>query len=183
MINESQPTPPVNPNESASSTPSGEVQTKKVLGEKETDGNAGGAPKQKELSVILDEMEQRANDYRIPKWPWIVDHDPAYECGPHALSGLAMILAPEDDSRLPWPPARLLEWPTAKFIAAARSDVPALCAALRELEEAIDYAAGELQLRLPMATSIDVLDSAIKKAASILSEQTRRAEDSVQKGN
>lgn len=91
-----------------------------------------------EFSNLLNLIEQRAIDPRVPKGPWVTDHDSAGECGPHAHSGLAMVLAPQDDSKLPWPPARLLEWPTAEFIAAARSDVPALVKALRRALAFID---------------------------------------------
>lgn len=122
-----------------------------------------------ELGVLLDRIEQRANDYRIPKGPWVVDHDSAEECGPHAHSGLAIVLAPQDDSKLPWPPARLLEWPTAKFIAAARSDVPALVKALRQFEEAADFVAHELQRSQPHSICISVLDDTIRAIAQLLS--------------
>lgn len=84
---------------------------------------------QKSLSVILDEIEARAS--KATPGPWVVTHDAALECGPHARSGLAMIASLKDDSKFPWPPARLCEWPTARFIAASRSDVPKLVKALR----------------------------------------------------
>lgn len=93
---------------------------------------------QKTLTDLLDQIESRANDIHVPKGPWIVVPDDAEECGPHAHSGLAMILAPKDDAKIPWPPARLLEWPTAHFIAAARNDRPALVKALRRAVNGIE---------------------------------------------
>jgi hypothetical protein len=62
---------------------------------------------------------------KVPEDPWFVDADVAEECGPHRHSGLALVDTGRESD---WPIARLCEWHTAKFIAAAPSIVRELLA-------------------------------------------------------
>lgn len=62
--------------------------------------------------------------------PWFVGADKAEECGPHANSGLSLVDTGRSND---WTVARLCEWPTAEFIAQARTDLPRLSQALRAL--------------------------------------------------
>lgn len=93
---------------------------------------------QKSLSVILDEIEHRANN--AIEGPWFTAND-NLEAGPHTSSGLALIETGRNED---WWPARLCEWPTAEFIAAARNDVPRLVKALRR---ALDYCPEHLDVQ------------------------------------
>jgi hypothetical protein len=71
---------------------------------------------------------------KVPEPPWFVDSDEAKECGPHSYSGLALV----DTGRTSeWPIARLCEWPTANFIAAAPEIVRQLLAENAELRQII----------------------------------------------
>lgn len=83
------------------------------------------------LNERLDEIEQRAN--KAIEGPWFTAGDDL-EAGPHTNSGLALIETGRNED---WWPARLCEWPTAEFIASARTDVPALHAVVQHLRKCI----------------------------------------------
>lgn len=55
--------------------------------------------------------------------PYFVSVDDADDCPDHQNSGLAMI---DTGRQHDWPVARLCEWPTAKYIAAAGDALPTL---------------------------------------------------------
>lgn len=96
---------------------------------------------------ILDELnaiESRAR--AATAGPYFVSADEATDCPDHEGSGLAMVDTGRNED---WPIARLCEWPQARFIAAARTDVPKLCEALKVAIAALqDFGAQGALVRL-----------------------------------
>lgn len=64
----------------------------------------------------LDNLYTLAHDKRIPLPRWFARFDHATDCPDHQDSGLAAV---DTGRSSDWPIARLCEWPTAEYIAAA----------------------------------------------------------------
>lgn len=111
--------------------------------------------------------------------PYYVDHDDAEDCLPHKDSGLAQVDTGRADD---WPIARLCEWPTARFIAAANpTTIERLVLMVRELEQEHERLLESVKKFTEQAyrAQYEVVDHFRARAVVICKENVARYEDQV----